>query len=202
MTYKLEITINGSNPSETIATLEDLVYFVDNMASIFSSKQTISEDDVPIMITYQGEHNLDPVTSLPLPSKLVLSHIGWMNMDHTFPANPEFKVGELVRHVYTGTPFVIKASAYYHINKTFTYLVAPILDPTKSETEMYASGQLMTQALFDEIPTMLWNITGNSWYWNEFQGVFESTSIKSRKMRPLDAIEQWKMDFEGQKVPF
>jgi hypothetical protein len=202
MTYKLEITINGSNPSETIATLEDLVYFLDNMASIFSSKQIISEDDVPIMITYQGEHNFDPVTSLPLLSKLVLSHVGWKNTEHTFLTNPEFKIGELVHHVYTGTLFVIKASVYYHLNKTFTYLVTPILDPTKSKPEMYTSEQLMTQALWDEIPTMLWNITGNSWYWNEFQRVFESTSIKYRKMRPLDAIEQWKMNFEGQKVPF
>lgn len=199
MTYKLEITINGSNPTEAIATLEDLIYFVDDMAATFSSKQTISEDDIPIIITYQGEHNLDPVTSLPLPSKLALSHIGWTNIDHTFPAIPEFKIGQIVRHAYTGTRFIVRASAYYHINRTFTYLC---YNPNDKLSQMYASGQLMTLALFDQIPTMLFNITDKRWIWNQFQGIFVCETNSAYKMRPNDAIANWKMDFEGQEVPF
>jgi len=199
MTFKLEITINGSHPTETIATLGDLVYFIDDMAAIFSSKEYVSEEDVPLMITYQGEHNLDPVTSRPLPSKLVLSHVGWTDMDHTFPSQPEFKVGEEVRHVFTGIKYVVKASAYYHINRTFTYLV---YNPNDDMTSMHASGQLMTEALFSQIPTMLENITDKTWEWNDFQGIFQCQSNRSRKMRPNDAIANWKMDFEGQEVPF
>lgn len=199
MTFKLEITINGSHPTETIATLGDLVYFIDDMAEIFSSKQYVGEDDVPLVITYQGEHNLDPITSRPLPSKLVLSSVNWTDMDYTFPSQPEFAVGDEVRNVYTGIQYIVKASAYYHINRTFTYLV---YDPSTDISSMYASGQLMTEQLFSQIPTMLYNITDKEWEYNEFQGIFQCLTSPARKMRPNDAIANWKMDFEGQEVPF
>ena len=199
MTYKLEITINGSNPTETIATLGDLVYFIDDMAAIFSSKEYVDEEDVPLMITYQGEHNLDPVTSRPLPSELVLSHVGWTDTEYTFPSQPEFGVGEEVRHVFTGIPYIVKASAYYHINRTFTYLV---YNPNNEMTSMFASGQLMTKILFDQIPTMLFNVTDKEWEWNAFQGIFQCLGSNARKMRPNDAIATWKMNHRGQEVPF
>ena len=199
MTFKLEITINGSHPTETIATLGDLVYFIDDMAALFSSKEYVGEKDVPLVITYQGEHNLDPVTSRPLPSKLILSDVNWTDMDYTFPSRPEFAVGDEVRHVFTGIPLIVKASAYYHINKTFTYLC---YNPDDDLAQMYSSGQLMTEQLFSQIPTMLFNITDKEWEWNAFQGIFQCYSNRARKMRPTDAIATWKMNHRGQEVPF
>lgn len=198
MSFKLEITINGSHPTETIATLGDLVYFIDDMASMFSSTQFVGEDDIPLIITYQGEHCLDPITSLPLPSQLVLSE-SFANVDLICPKLPEFKVGDKVRHVYTGKKFIIKASAYYHINRTFSYLV---YNPNNDIFQLYAPEQLMTEELFSQIPTMLLNATDKVWVWNQIQGIFQCESNPTRKMRPYDAISNWQMYFEKQEVPF
>ena len=198
MSFKLEITINGTHPTETIATLGDLVYFIDDMAAMFSATQFIDEDDIPLIITYQGEHNLDPVTSLPLPSQLVLSKSS-SGIDIIYPKLPDFKVGEHVRHVFTGIPYTIKASAYYHINKSFNYLV---FDPQTDNAQLFHTTQLMAEQLFEQIPTMLWYVTGKLWEWNDLQGIFQCQTNRSRKMRPTDAIATWKMDFEGQEVPF
>lgn len=198
MTFKLQITINGSHPTETIATLGDLVYFIDEMAAMFSSTQFVDEDDIPLMITYQGEHNLDPTTERPLPSTLILSHAG-SNILHFDSSLPEFQVRDRVRHVFTGIPYTIKAAAYYHINKAYSYLV---FDPETDMAQLFPAVQLMTEHLFSQITTMLWNMTGHLWRWQESQGVFQSYENPSRKMRPGDVIIQWKLHFEKNQVPF
>ncbi|MCK5614467.1 hypothetical protein KAR91_72050 [Candidatus Pacearchaeota archaeon] len=198
MTYKLQITIHGSHPTETIATLGDLVYFIDDMAAMFSSTQFVDEEDIPLIITYQGEHNLDPITDRPLPSKLILSN-AHSNIIAYEGLLPEFRVGDQVRHSFTGIPYAIKASAYYHINRAYNYLV---FDPETDMAQLFPATQLLSEHLWNQIPTMLWNVTNERWIWVREQGMFVRETNKSRKMRPSDAINAWKMDFEKQEVPF
>ncbi len=197
MTFKLQIEINGSHPTETIATLGDLVYFIDQMASEFSSQQYVDEEDVPLVITYQGEHNLDPITARPMPSQLTLSKHG-PPPRNIIRCSPNFLVGDHVRHNFTGQPYIIKALAYYHINRAYSYLV---YDLDTDFSFVVPGSQLMTQHLWKQLPTMLWNMTGNDWSWQEKQGVWQ-TYYHHSKMRPKDVVDQWKLYLAGNKVPF
>lgn len=198
MTYRLQIEINGSHPTETIATLEDLVYFIDDLASIFSSQQFVDEEDIPLIITYQGEHNLDSVMARPLPSKLILLGAG-SNIIAYEGLLPEFQIRELVRHIYTGQKYIIKAYAYYHISRAYTYLA---YDPETDYSTLLNKGQLITEHLWKQMPTMLWNITELDWYWDETTNIFQCNQNVARKMRPIDVLASWKMHFNDKKVPF
>ena len=200
MTYQLDICISATHPMEAVSTLGDLVYLIDDIAAEFSSKQYIEEGDLPLIITYQGEHTIDPITRRPFPSTLSLTNVGWVNAKVRVPdKRPEFLIGDLVRHSFTGIQYEVRASAYYDVNKAYKYL---LFNPADDMADLFAATHIMTEDLFCQIPTMLWNVTGKLWYWNSFQGIFECDSNKSRKMRPRDAINTWKMDFENQEVPF
>jgi len=151
MTYQLDINISATHPMEAVATLGDLVYFIDDIAAEFSSKQYIEKDDLPLIITYQGEHTIDPITSRPFPSTLTLTNVGWVNANVRVPdKRPEFLIGELVRHSFTGIQYEVKANAYYDVNKTYKYL---LFNHNNDMSDLFDTAHLMTEDLFCQIPT-------------------------------------------------
>jgi hypothetical protein len=198
MTYKLDLTINATHPNEAISTLEDLLYFIDDIASMFSSKHSIEKDDIPIYLTYQGESSKDSLTTTPLPSKLTLVKLHTSPELRFCPRNPSHQIGDKVRHSFDGVEYTIKAHAYYHISRTYTYLITDGLDITR----ISQGPELISKHLFEQMPTMLYNVTGKNWTWNTAICMFQCHGSPSRRMRPKDVLATWKQDFEKTEVPF
>lgn len=199
MTYRLDITVDSNNAVETIQILNNIIYFLDDIIYDFSSEGVIDNVDVPIIVDFQNEGIKDPITNKPIVSHLYLSNKRYSSTITDIDLPPKwFKLGDFVRHVSTGLSYRITASAYYHLQRSWFHLC----HDENLNYKIYAASRLMTESLFEQLPTMLFNVTGKSWTWNFDQAIFVCDSSPSRKMRPIDALNTWRMDFKGQEVPF
>lgn len=200
MAFKLEITVNSHHPVESMEILNDMIHFVNHISSEFSSNNFIDKCDVPLIVDYQHEYNRSFFKDTSIPSRFVLfkSDEPIINIDKP---NNMFKLGDDAIHIITGNKYKIVASAYYHIRRSWSHLC---YDENKLSYDhvVYPASDLITQHLFDQMPTMLYNITGKLWTWNNTTNIFECYKSPSRKMRPIDVLNNWIMDFENKQVPF
>ena len=121
MTYKIKAHIIGTHPTESLATLGDIIHFIDTLAEEYSSKRFIEPEDLPITIQYQGEQN-NPDNHYKQHSFLHIYRNSDPSNDPIMWSNWKFPPGSVVYHKISGQRFIIRAVAYYHASKRFTSL--------------------------------------------------------------------------------
>lgn len=199
MKYKLIAEVNSNHPTEALSNLEDMTHFLDEIVNKFSFEKFIAEDDLPIVIEYFGPEDDFYDTEKDKRETHSRLSIATKKDDTYLCNNPLFNLASIVHSNQTGIAYVIRARAYYHLNKTYTYFLH---DAVNSEHIFLDQHEIMSAETFNKLLDVLEDITDKDWYWDEAAGMFVCETHKSRKLRPSDVLATWIMHVNNETVPF
>lgn len=201
--YRLNIEIDASSPTAALNTLSDIMYFASDVAYNFSSKGQMNEDDIPLVVVYQGEDFKIHDDEFEEPPKLSKFSLFKSNdcIDIFRYKVPFFKVGETVMEASSGFTYTVVANAYYNLHNSYDYLLK-FDDIDSTERIIIPGEQLISMHMFNNMPEILQLITGKQWHWQENYKMFCQTNNASRKMRPSDVLNSYQSYLNKEEVPF